>query len=80
MSGKIRYCCHFCGRSNSLHHLEKLDTYLCTKCWEIIALVASKWYAAGAQILAPDYAEAEERFYKGLLKVNDNSEESNVAD
>ena len=74
MTGKIRYCCHFCGRSDSLHRLEQLNAYLCSKCWEIIALVASKWYAAGAQILTADYAEAEKKLYAGLLKSVDDSE------
>ena len=47
----IKYCCHFCGRSDSLNKIEKLGIWLCATCWEIIAFVASKWYAAGAKVL-----------------------------
>lgn len=46
-----KYVCHFCGRSNSLHELKEENAWVCSKCWELIAIIASKWYEAGAKVL-----------------------------
>jgi ribosomal protein L37AE/L43A len=59
MSGKIRYCCHFCGRSDSLNKIEEENTWVCSKCWELIAIIASKWYAAGAKVLVGEDDDAD---------------------
>lgn len=44
------YFCHFCGRSDSLHTLPNTNSQVCSKCWEIIAYIASKWYEAGKNL------------------------------
>ena len=71
------YSCHFCGRSDSLNALEQLNVWVCSKCWEIIALIASKWYAAGAKILHSDFAEAEAKLIASL-SVNSEKDDADI--
>lgn len=59
MTGKIRYCCHFCGRTDSLHEIEEENAWVCSKCWELIAIIASKWYAAGAKVLEREEVDVD---------------------
>lgn len=44
-----QYSCHFCGRSDSLNDID--GSWVCSKCWELIAMIASKWHTAGAAVL-----------------------------
>lgn len=48
-----QFYCHFCGRNDSLHPIPDTRARVCSKCWDIIAYIASKWYEAGAKVL-PD--------------------------
>jgi hypothetical protein len=50
MKQKYKYC-HFCGKNESLHPIPNERKWVCSMCWEIIAYIASKWYAAGANLL-----------------------------
>lgn len=55
----IKYCCHFCGRSDSLNTVEEVPAWVCSKCWDLIAIIASKWYAAGAKVLEKEEINAD---------------------
>lgn len=50
---KTTYC-HFCGRNDSLHSIPDSSRKVCSVCWEMIAYIASKWYAAGKHLLGEE--------------------------
>ena len=64
----IKYCCHCCGRSDSLNKIEEEGAWVCSKCWELIIIIVSKWYSLGAKVLDSDFDTSAKDLADKLVK------------
>ncbi len=68
-------CCHFCGRSDSLHPIPDTTRKVCSLCWEIIAHITAKFFEVLMDQAIPTSDEIILSFLK--KKLEDKIEQAN---